>query len=447
MKITVYGSGYVGLVTAACLADVGHKILNIEVDKEIVENLNLGKVHIFEPGLEALIRSNVIGERLQFSTDYKEGVRFSNIQIIATGTPENLDGSANISSILEVASQIASEMESSQIILIKSTVPVGTCDKVSGIVGEILKSRGVEHLSFDVVFNPEFLKEGMAISDFARPDRIVIGSNSEKSIKILREMYSPFQRHHERMIIMDPRSSEMTKYAANAMLATRISFMNELANLAPDLGFDIDQVRRGIGSDSRIGFDFLYAGIGYGGYCLPKDVASLSSQAVDHGKSLRILNAVVEVNNNQTNIMIQNISRQFNDDLSGIKIAVWGLSFKPFTDDVRNAPSIRVINGLLQKNAQIFAYDPVAIPNIKRVLPESQNLKFCKNAMDALGGVDCLCIITEWKEFRSPCFEKMKNVMKTPIIFDGRNLYSPQNMKEMGFEYHSNRCLMNDFNK
>jgi UDPglucose 6-dehydrogenase len=433
MDIQIFGSGYVGLVTAACLADVGHKVINIDFNKEIIEMLQQGEIHIVEPSLKNLIKVNVAAGRLSFSTFCDHS---ATIQIIAVGTPQSSDGSADISSVFEVAKTIARNMTKYKIIVVKSTVPVGTCDRIAEIVNTELSLRGVSY-PFSVVSNPEFLKEGAAVADFARPDRIVLGTNDERAIKLLRQMYSPFQRNHERLVLMDVRSAEMTKYASNAMLATRISFMNELANLSEDLKFDIEQVRRGIGSDPRIGFDFLYSGIGYGGSCFPKDTNSLLAQATACGKQLKILSSVIEVNHNQPFVIIQKIIDRFRPSLIDKKLAVWGLSFKPCTDDVRESPSLVLIGRLLSFGVSIVAYDPIAIPNFQKVF-QHPNLSFEDSAVKTLDETDAVIIVTEWKEFRCPDFDTLKKKMKTPIIFDGRNLYDPKMMLELGIEYYTN---------
>jgi len=433
MRIEIIGSGYVGLVTAACLADVGHKVVCIDSNEKIIEILQQGEIHIVEPGLKNLIKTNVEAGRLSFSTSNNYS---ATIQIIAVGTPPLIDGSADISSVIDVARSIAKSMSEYKIIVVKSTVPVGTCDLITEIVKTELSQRGIE-FPFSVVSNPEFLKEGAAVADFARPDRIVLGTNDERAIKILRQMYAPFQRNHERLVLMDARSSEMTKYASNAMLATRISFMNELANLSECLKFDIEQVRRGIGSDPRIGFDFLYSGLGYGGSCLPKDTHALVTQANACGKPLKILNSVIEVNKQQPLAMVQKVANRFGHSLVNKKIAIWGLSFKPNTDDIRESPSIVIIDRLLSFGTSIVAYDPIAIPNFQKVI-QHKNLQFVNSTAETLNNSDAIIIVTEWKEFRCPDFDLIKSVMNTPIIFDGRNLYDPKTMEELEIEYYTN---------
>ena len=443
MKITVIGSGYVGLVSAACLAELGNDVLCLDTDVRKIETLKQGKMPIYEPGLEEMINKNMAAGRIKFTTDNDESVAHGLIQIIAVGTPSGEDGSADLQYVLAAARNIGLKMNEYRVIVDKSTVPVGTGGKVKSVVQEELNRRATD-VSFSVVSNPEFLKEGAAIDDFNRPDRIVIGAEDEQAFRIMREMYAPFQRNHERLIMMDIKSAELTKYAANAMLATRISFINELANLAEKVGADIEYVRKGIGSDQRIGFDFLYAGCGYGGSCFPKDVRALQHTGDEYGLKLQILDAVQQVNDGQKSVLLNKIKAQFGNNLTGKCFALWGLAFKPRTDDMREATSRVVIGGLLRAGATIVAHDPVATEEAKRVLaldladaPELiKRIRFVDTPMNALNDADALVIVTEWTAYRSPVFDEMKAIMKSPVIFDGRNLYEPATMKNAGIVYH-----------
>lgn len=435
MKITVTGTGYVGLVTGACLADVGNQVLCLDVDDRKIALLQRGDIPIYEPGLKEVVAQNVAAGRLSFTTDIEKGVAYGAIQIIAVGTPPNEDGSADLQYMVAAARSIGKFMSSPKIVIDKSTVPVGTADKVKAAIADELQKRGVSH-AFSVVSNPEFLKEGAAIEDFMRPDRIVIGAEDDDAIETMRKLYAPFQRNHDRLMVMDIRSAELTKYAANAMLATRISFMNELALLAEKLGADIEQVRRGIGSDPRIGYHFLYPGIGYGGSCFPKDVQALQRTSRDAGMDLKLLAAVEAVNEAQKHVLTQKIVARFGENLSGRTFALWGLAFKPNTDDMREAPSLVLIEGLLKHGAQIVAFDPVAMPEARKLLGKNSAVQFADSAQATLAQADALVIVTEWKTFRSPDFAAMKQAIKNAVVFDGRNLYEPETMRELGFEYY-----------
>jgi len=432
MKISMIGTGYVGLVTGACLADAGNQVLCLDLDAAKIKILQEGSIPIHEPGLLELVRKNVTAGRLRFTTDVQESVAFGEVQFIAVGTPPDEDGSADLQYVVSAARNIGRFMTSEKVIVDKSTVPVGTADKVRAAIAEELKSRGVT-LAYHVVSNPEFLKEGAAVEDFQRPDRIVVGLDSEHAEKVMREIYAPFQRHHDKLMVMDVRSAELTKYAANAMLATRISFMNELANLAESLGADIESVRRGIGSDSRIGYGFLYSGAGYGGSCFPKDVKALIKTAAANGHDLKVLNAVEDANDLQKTVLVTKITKAFGDQLSGLRFAIWGLAFKPNTDDMREAPSRVVISELVRRGASVCAYDPVAMVEARRVIKES--ITYADSPMGALAGADALVILTEWKEFRSPDFEEIAKQLKTKRIFDGRNLYEPAVPRRAGLIY------------
>jgi UDPglucose 6-dehydrogenase len=448
LKVTIVGSGYVGLVTGACLAELGNTVFCLDLDQKKIDILNSGGVPIYEPGLQEMIARNRSAGRIQFSTDVAAAVQHGEIQFIAVGTPPDEDGSADLQYVIAAARNIGKYMNSSKVIVDKSTVPVGTAEKVTAaIVGE-LKKRNLDPAWCSVVSNPEFLKEGAAVEDFMRPDRIVIGTNHDaaglRAKELMRKLYAPFNRHHERTYYMDVKSAELTKYAANAMLATRISFMNELANLADAVGADIEAVRQGIGSDSRIGYGFLYAGTGYGGSCFPKDVSALSKTALQHGRDLKILEAVEAVNREQKTILIEKITKRFGNDLSKHRFAMWGLAFKPNTDDMREAPSRFIIAELVKRGAQVVAHDPVAMTEAQHALEldfqtkpdELKRVSLVKTPEDALAGASALIIVTEWKAFRSPDFDRLKQAMQNPIIFDGRNLYEPQSMTELGFEYY-----------
>ena len=434
MKITVIGTGYVGLVTGTCLAEVGNEVLCLDVDPKKIAILKAGGIPIYEPGLEDMVKRNVEAGRLSFTTDIEESVAFGQIQFIAVGTPPDEDGSADLQYVVAAARNIGRHMTDAKLVVDKSTVPVGTADKVKAALQEELAKRGVA-IEFSVASNPEFLKEGAAVEDFMKPDRIVIGTDSEQATALLRQLYAPFQRNHDRLTVMDVRSAELTKYAANAMLATRISFMNELAVLAEKLGADIEQVRHGIGSDPRIGYHFLYAGCGYGGSCFPKDVQALRRTGQENGIALRVLDAVEEANDAQKQILVNKLTAKLGTNLKGKHFAMWGLAFKPNTDDMREAPSRAMLEALWAMGASVAAYDPAAMEETHRVYGDRADLKLVDSPMNALEGADALLVVTEWKVFRSPNFDAMKTLLKAPLVFDGRNLYEPQAMREMGFEY------------
>ncbi|QWT45887.1 UDP-glucose dehydrogenase family protein [Azospira inquinata] len=435
MKVTVVGTGYVGLVSGTCLAEVGNEVLCLDVDPNKIRILNEGGIPIFEPGLLDMVKRNVAAGRLRFTTDVAQAVAHGTVQFIAVGTPPDEDGSADLQYVLAAARNIGKHMTDYKVIVDKSTVPVGTADKVRAAIGEELQARGLT-TPYSVVSNPEFLKEGAAVDDFMKPDRIVVGADDERAVGVMRSLYGPFQRNHERLIIMDVKSAELTKYAANAMLATRISFMNELANLAEKLGADIEAVRHGIGSDPRIGYHFLYPGCGYGGSCFPKDVQALQRTArQDGGIELKVLNAVEEANEAQKHILGAKIKARFGDDLSGRRIALWGLAFKPNTDDMREAPSRYLLADLFAAGATVTAYDPVAMEEARRIFGNEPRLTYSDDPLSSLDGADALVIVTEWKVFRSPDFDTVKAKLKQPLIFDGRNLYDPKAMAEMGFTY------------
>jgi len=427
MNVTIVGTGYVGLVTGACLADMGNQVLCLDIDAAKVKALNDGRIPIYEPGLEAVVKRNRVAARLSFSTDVAGGVAHGILQLIAVGTPPGEDGSADLQHVLEAARAVGRHMTDYRVVVNKSTVPVGTADKVSEVISNELKERN-KKIPFSVVSNPEFLKEGAAVEDFMRPERIIVGSDDERATAFLRELYAPFQRNHERLMLMGVRSAELAKYAANAMLATRISFMNELANLAEAIGADIEEVRRGIGSDTRIGTHFLYPGAGFGGSCFPKDVKALMHTAESAGRPLRVVAAVEQANQAQKHVLGDKIKARFGTDLKGRRFAIWGLAFKPNTDDMREAASLTLIDDLLAAGAELRAYDPVAKPDIKGVAT-------AKSATEALQGCDALAIVTEWAEFRSPDFAALKQALRTPAIFDGRNLYDPAMVRALGFEY------------
>ena len=424
MNVTVIGTGYVGLVTGACLADAGNNVFCLDVDAKKIERLNRGEIPIFEPGLEPIVRRNEAAGRLRFSTDVAASVAHGELQLIAVGTPPGEDGSADMQYVLEAARQIGRHMQGYKVIATKSTVPVGTADRIAGEIRKLTKSE------FSVVSNPEFLKEGAAIEDFMRPDRIIIGAEDERAIALLRRLYAPFQRNRERILVMGVRSAELTKYAANSMLATRISFMNEVANLAEALGADIEEVRRGIGSDARIGTDFLYAGAGFGGSCFPKDVKALQRTAADAGRPLQLLGAVEAVNEAQKHVLFNKMQHRFKN-LKGKTFALWGLAFKANTDDMREAPSLVLIDDLAGAGARVRAYDPVAGKHFRK-----ENTAIVDSALAALEGADALAVVTEWREFRSPDFAAIKARLRTPAIFDGRNLYDPAQLRELGIEYY-----------
>ena len=435
MRITIFGSGYVGLVSGACLADAGNTVVCVDVDGRKIDMLKRGEIPIHEPGLDAVIKRNFDAGRLSFTTDAKAGVDHGQFQIIAVGTPPDEDGSADLRYVLAVAGTIGEHMTEYKVVITKSTVPVGTADKVRDAVAKALKARQAS-LEYDTVSNPEFLKEGAAINDFMKPDRVVIGTDSTRAADLMRTLYEPFTRNRDRMIVMDVRSAELTKYAANAMLATKISFMNELANLAEHFGADIEAVRIGIGSDPRIGYAFIYPGVGYGGSCFPKDVQALKRSADEVGYQASILTAVEEVNNRQKLVLFNKI-KAFFGDLKGKTIALWGLAFKPNTDDMREAASRVLMEALWAAGANVRAYDPVAMPECRRIYGDRADLILCKTSPEAVQGADALAIVTEWQEFRSPDFDYIKSALRTSVIFDGRNLYDPAHMARAGFGYHA----------
>ena len=434
MKITMIGTGYVGLVTGTCFAEVGNDVLCLDVDARKIATLEAGGVPIHEPGLEPMIRRNVAAGRLRFTTDVDLAVQHGALQFIAVGTPPDEDGSADMRYVIEAARNIGRRMTDRKVVVDKSTVPVGTADRVRQAIREELDARGLD-VPCAVASNPEFLKEGAAVEDFMRPDRVVIGADDEHAIQALRAVYAPFQRSHERLIVMDLRSAELTKYAANAMLATRISFMNELANLADRLGADIEAVRRGIGSDPRIGWHFLYPGVGYGGSCFPKDVKALGRTAAEHGYPLKLLHAVEAVNDAQKRVLVDKIVARLGSDLRGRRFALWGLAFKPNTDDMREAPSRELMEALWAEGAMVRAYDPVAMNEARRIYGDRADLTLVASAEAALEGADALAIVTEWQEFRSPDFELIRDRLTTPVIFDGRNLYEPALVRSFGLRY------------
>ncbi|MBM3360720.1 MAG: UDP-glucose/GDP-mannose dehydrogenase family protein [Betaproteobacteria bacterium] len=435
MKITVIGTGYVGLVGAACLAEVGNHVLGLDVNPEKIHILKEGGIPIHEPGLLDIVRRNVENGRLAFTTNLEEAVHFGEVQFIAVGTPPDEDGSADLQYVTEAARNIGRFMTSEKVIVDKSTVPIGTGDKVKAAVAEELKKRNID-IHYSVVSNPEFLKEGAAVEDFMRPDRIVIGTEDPRAIEVMKQVYAPFQRNHERLVITNLRSAELIKYAANSMLATRISFMNELANLAEIVGADIEMVRQGIGSDPRIGYHFLYPGCGYGGSCFPKDIKALIKTAKEVADfDLKLLKAVEEVNDLQKYVLSKKIKKQFGDNLKGKHFALWGLAFKPNTDDMREASSRVLISELINAGATITAYDPVAMDEAKHIFKDEKHLSFVDTQDDALKNADALIIVTEWTEFRSPDFSLIKSSLRAPFIFDGRNLYDPKVIRALGFEY------------
>jgi UDPglucose 6-dehydrogenase len=436
MRVTIFGSGYVGLVTGACLADAGNHVVCVDVDAGKIERLNRGEVPIHEPGLEPLIKRNAEAGRIEFTTDATRGVEHGLFQLIAVGTPPGEDGSADLRHVLTVARTIATHLNRYAIVVTKSTVPVGTADKVRVEIERTLAERGTK-MEFDVVSNPEFLKEGAAITDFMKPDRVVVGTDNPRTTELMRALYEPFTRNHDRLIVMDIRSSELTKYAANAMLATKISFMNEVANIAERVGADIEKVRIGIGSDPRIGYSFIYPGTGYGGSCFPKDVQALIRSSHEAGHEPTILNAVESVNARQKEVLFHKMSRHFEGKLAGRTVAVWGLSFKPNTDDMREAPSRTLIGLLIKAGARVKAYDPVAADEATRIYAAEPKFSLAKNAYQAAEGADALAIVTEWQEFRSPDFDRLREVWKGAVIFDGRNLYDPAMVSRFGLTYHA----------
>ena len=437
MKVSVIGTGYVGLVTGACLAEMGNHVVCLDVDARKIERLHAGGIPIHEPGLEAIVKRNAAAGRLQFTTDIAASVGHGTLQFIGVGTPPGEDGSADLQYVLAAARSIGRHMTDYKVVVDKSTVPVGTADKVRAAIAEALAARGIADLQFAVVSNPEFLKEGAAVEDCMKPDRIIVGADDERAILLMRALYTPFMRNHDRLQVMDARSAELTKYAANAMLATRISFMNELARLAERVGADIEMVRRGIGSDPRIGTHFLYPGTGYGGSCFPKDVKALIRTGAENGLALGVLQAVEAANDRQKQVLVDKIVARFGEDLSGRSFALWGLAFKPNTDDMREAPSRVIIAELARRGAAVRAYDPVAMPEAKHLLEGTPRLAFAESQQHALEGADALVIVTEWKEFRNPDFDHIKATLKAPVIFDGRNLYEPALMKTFGIEYRA----------
>lgn len=434
MKLSVIGTGYVGLVTGACLAEVGNDVLCLDTDKNKIDILKNGGIPIYEPGLEEMVKCNVGAGRLRFTSDTVESTRHGAILFIAVGTPPDEDGSADLRYVVAAARAIGQQMQEYKLIVNKATVPVGTADKVRATVQGELIQRGIE-LGFSVASNPEFLKEGAAVDDFMRPDRIVLGADDDQAVRLLRSLYTPFNRNHDRLVVMDTKSAELTKYAANAMLATRISFMNELALLAEKMGADIENVRHGIGSDPRIGYHFLYAGCGYGGSCFPKDVQALQRTAKEYNSTLQILKAVEGANDRQKEVLLHKITVKFGDTLSGKNFALWGLAFKPNTDDMREAPSRVLIEGLWARGATVTAYDPVAMHEAKRIFGDDTRLKFVDTPMAALEGADALVIVTEWKMFRAPDFGAIRSKLNYPVIFDGRNMYEPNDVRAEGIEY------------
>lgn len=437
MKVTIHGIGYVGLVQGAVLAEVGHDVLCVDIDSKKIDQLKEGHIPIFEPGLENLVKENSQRGNLRFTTDASEGAKHGDIQFIAVGTPPDEDGSADLQYVLAVAENIARYMPEPKFIVNKSTVPVGTADKVRKKIEETLAQEGKAGLTFDVISNPEFLKEGSAVTDCMRPDRIIIGTSDPKSEELMRELYAPFNRNHEKIIVMDVRSAELTKYAANCMLATKISFMNEMANIAERLGADIEMVRHGIGSDPRIGYQFIYPGAGYGGSCFPKDIQALIRTADEIDFDSKVLKAVEERNRRQKNLIFEKIGNYFNYDLNGKTFAIWGLAFKPNTDDMREAPSRVLMESLWKAGAKVQAYDPEAMCEASRIYGKSVPLHLCATKEEALTNADALIIITEWPEFKSPDLNEIKEKLKSPAIFDGRNLFDPKRLKKAGYAYHS----------
>lgn len=436
MKITVIGTGYVGLVTGTCFAEMGNRVFCIDVDQPKITQLQQGIIPIFEPGLETMVIQNAERGTLKFSTQLKDGLQEAEIVFIAVGTPMGEDGSADLQYVLSVAEQLGKEMTHPLVVVDKSTVPIGTADKVKTTIEKAQQQRGVT-IPFWLVSNPEFLKEGAAVDDFMKPDRVVVGADSEEALEAMRKLYAPFLHNRDRFISMDIRSAEMTKYAANAMLATKISFMNEIANICERVGADVNQVRIGIGSDNRIGYSFIYPGAGYGGSCFPKDVKALKKIAEEYGYNAQLISSVEEVNNAQKYVIAQKVVKRFGEDLSGKTFAVWGLAFKPGTDDMREAPAIYVINELVKRGAHIQAYDPKAMQEAQHCyLKGVQSITYCNAKYEALKNADALILLTEWKEFRSPDFEELKNQLNHPVIFDGRNQYNAFNLESLGFEYY-----------
>ncbi len=436
MKVTIFGTGYVGLVTGTCFAERGNDVLCVDVDAAKVESLGRGEVRIFEPGLEDMVLRNVDANRLAFTTDADEGVQHGEVIFIAVGTPPDEDGSADLQYVLEVARTIGTHMTSHKVVVNKSTVPVGTADKVHDAIAETLAERKSD-LTFDVVSNPEFLKEGAAVADFMKPDRIVIGTDDPVSARTLATLYAPFNRNHDKIVHMDVRSAELTKYAANVMLATKISLMNEMANLADRVGADIESVRIGIGSDPRIGYSFIYPGTGYGGSCFPKDVKALINIADEHDFSAELIGSVDAVNDRQKRVLFNKLAAHFGGELKGRSFALWGLAFKPNTDDMREAPSRTIIDALLDAGATVKAYDPVAIDEARRIYGATEGLELCEVRQDTLTDADALIVVTEWNEFMSPDFEGIKAALKSPVVFDGRNLYDTDHLNSLGFKHYA----------
>ncbi len=435
MTVSIYGSGYVGLVTAALLADVGNQVLAMDIDADKIAALKRGEVPIFEPGLEEIVRRNLGAGRLDFTTDADLAVSHGEFQFIAVGTPSDEDGSADLRQVLAVARSIGERMRERRLVVCKSTVPVGTGDRVAAALRECLDKRGAS-CDFAVVSNPEFLKEGAAIEDFMKPDRVIVGGDDEQAIERMRKLYAPFCRNRDRLLVMQRRSAELTKYAANAMLATKISFMNEIANIATRVGADVEQVRLGIGSDPRIGYNFIYPGCGYGGSCFPKDVRALLATSREFDYAAELLGAVDAVNQRQKHILFEQLSARFDGQLEGRTIGVWGLSFKPDTDDMREAPSRVLMESLWAAGARVQAYDPVAMQEARRLYPDEARLTLMGTGLDAARDADALVINTEWREFRVPDWAALRKLLKVPLVFDGRNIYEPSQMQELGIEYH-----------
>ena len=439
MRVCIFGTGYVGLVTGTCLAEVGHHVVCVDIDAEKVEALNRGVVPIYEPGLEPMVRANHAAGRLRFTTDAQAGIAHGDVLFIAVGTPPDEDGSADLQYVLAVARTIGRHLLRPAVVVDKSTVPVGTADRVRAVIADALQGRGVD-VAFDVVSNPEFLKEGAAVEDCMRPDRIVIGAGSDAAVQVLRRLYAPFNRNRDRIVVMDVRSAELTKYAANAMLATKISFMNEIANIAERVGADVEMVRKGIGSDPRIGWHFIYPGAGYGGSCFPKDVQALARTAQEHGLQPRLLDAVEAVNRAQKGHLFALMQRHYDvgedEGLRGKTVAVWGLAFKPNTDDMREASSLRLLQQLWEAGATVRAYDPEAMGEARRIFGERDDLELCDNAADAVDGADALVVVTEWKQFRSPDFRQLQALLADRVLFDGRNLYDPAEVEAAGLAYY-----------
>ena len=435
MDISIFGTGYVGLVTGACLSEVGHNVSCIDIDQQKIDQLNKGNITIYEPGLEEIVSNNIKLGRLKFFNSPEETIKNSDVIMIAVGTPSDEDGSTDFKYVSEVAKTIGQLIDDFKIIVTKSTVPVGTSDKLRAIIQKELDNRGID-INFSIASNPEFLKEGDAVSDFMKPDRIILGCEDEVTEKTLRHIYSPFCRDRDRCILMDIKSSEFTKYASNAMLATKISFMNELSRITEKVDVDIEKVRVGIGSDTRIGHSFIYPGIGYGGSCFPKDIKSLLSTAKEAGYNSKILKAVEDVNNAQKRVIVDKILNHFNNEIENLKFGLWGLSFKPKTDDIREAPSKTIIDLLLNEGAKVAAYDPEAIDNARLLYSENPNIEFCNSKEDAIKNSDALIVATEWKVFTSPDFKELKKLLRQPVIFDGRNIFNQEELISLGFSYY-----------